>query len=149
MSGDDPASTGRALALPGELANLPGLVSFVLAACERAGCGPEATFAVRLAVEEVFTNIAGYGYAGGPPGPVTVSIGREPAGLVVTIEDRARPFDPEDAPPPDLDSPWEDRRVGGLGWHLIRELMDDVRYERADGVNRLTLVKALPDPETR
>ena len=44
------------------------------------------------------------------------------------IQDDARPYDPlQEAPPPDLDSALEDRRVGGLGVYLVKTLMDDVR----------------------
>jgi anti-sigma regulatory factor (Ser/Thr protein kinase) len=60
----------------------------------------------------------------------------------VTITDRAPPFDPKDAPMPRLDAPANERRPGGLGWHLIRELVDRIDYESDEARgNRLTLVK--------
>ena len=86
-------------------------------------------------------NLISYGYAGGPPGPIELSVEARPDGVVVCIADRARPFGPDEAAAPALDASWEERPIGGLGWHLIKELMDEVRYESADGVNRLTLVR--------
>jgi serine/threonine-protein kinase RsbW len=141
MSGPAAAEIVR----PAELASLPALLGFTDEACAKAGAGESETFAVRLAVEEVVTNIATHGYAGGPPGPVTLSVSSRPPLLVFTIVDRARPFDPEDAPPPDLTSAWDERRIGGLGWHLVRQMVDEVRYESAAGENRLTLVKRLAE----
>ena len=56
--------------------------------------------------------------------------------------DNGRPFDPlNDAPEPDLDSGVADRAVGGLGVHLVRTMMDEMRYRRDRGRNHLTLVK--------
>ena len=59
--------------------------------------------------------------------------------------DRGRPFDPSYAPAPDLDSDWEDRRIGGLGWFLVRQMVDELLYDSTtdtDGpLNRLTLIK--------
>jgi anti-sigma regulatory factor (Ser/Thr protein kinase) len=49
-------------------------------------------------------------------------------------------------PAPDLAAGWEERDAGGLGWHLVRRLMDEVRHEAPpDGGNRLTLIKHLGD----
>jgi anti-sigma regulatory factor (Ser/Thr protein kinase) len=46
---------------------------------------------------------------------------------------------------PDLSAGWEDRAVGGLGWHLIRRSVDEVDYgPNPGGGNRLTLVKRSP-----
>jgi len=58
--------------------------------------------------------------------------------LAATVSDDGAPFDPLSQPPPDIHAPAEDRKVGGLGIHLLRSLMDSVEYRRADGRNRLT-----------
>lgn len=129
------------LVRPAELASLPALMEHAKEACARAGVGGEAAHAVRLAVEEAVMNLIEHAYAGMPPGPIGVSVDAGPERIVVTVEDRARPFDPAAAPRPDLDASCEERPIGGLGWHLIRELMDEIRYESEDGLNRLTLVK--------
>ena len=59
------------------------------------------------------------------------------------LSDDARPFDPLNAPPPDLNSAIEDRRIGGLGVHLVKTLMDDVGYAYRDGRNHITLRKKI------
>ena len=64
--------------------------------------------------------------------------------LTIEIVDDGRPFDPlTDAPKPDVNAELEDRNIGGLGIHLVRKMMDDVRYRREEGKNHLTLVTSL------
>ncbi len=57
------------------------------------------------------------------------------------VEDDAVAFNPLEREAPDLNAPLEDRPIGGLGVHLVRKLMDDVRYERAGARNILTMRK--------
>ena len=124
--------------------NLPVLRGFVEQACREARFAETATLDLKLAVDEACTNILEHGYAGGAPGPIRVSFDFDGERVVLVITDRARPFAPKDAPVPDLAAPLAERNVGGLGWHLIRQIVDEIRYEpRADGGNRLTLVKNL------
>ncbi len=131
---------------PGTPENLPGFVDFVRDACARSGADAASCFALRLAVEEVCANLIRHGYGGREPGPIEVSLRAEPRRLIVTVTDFAPPFLPSQAPVPDLASGWRERPVGGLGWHLVTSVMDQVRYEaRADAGNRLTLVKNRED----
>ena len=124
---------------------MPALLAFVERACAGAGLPDDVAFAVRLAAEEACTNVIRHGYVGGTPGPVAVAIERDATRVVVTIEDRGTPFDPADAPPPPLDAPADERPLGGLGWHLIRQVMDEVHHAHdARAGNRLTLVKYIP-----
>ncbi|HEV7993250.1 MAG TPA: ATP-binding protein [Gemmatimonadaceae bacterium] len=124
--------------------HLAELLAFIDGACARAGLDPDIRFDVRLATEEVVTNVIEHGYAGMPTGPVTVRFQCEPARVIVTVDDLARPFDPALVPRPDTAAPIEQRRSGGLGWHLVHQIMDEVRHEpRTPMGNRLTLVKRL------
>jgi serine/threonine-protein kinase RsbW len=124
--------------------HLAELLAFVDRACARAGLDRDVAFDVRLAAKEVVTNVIEHGYAGMPPGPITVRFRREPSRVIVTVDDLARPFDPALAPRPDVAAPIEQRRSGGLGWHLVHQVMDEVRHEpRTPQGNRLTLVKRL------
>lgn len=144
MSGS--ADGGAAITCEGRLESLTPLLDFVDRGCAEAGLGPEDAFAVHLAVEEVCTNIITHGYGGGAAEPVSVGISRLPGALVITVEDRAPLFDPATVPAPDMAADWAERPLGGVGWHLVRELMDEVRHEpAAAGGNRVTLVKHLPD----
>ena len=103
---------------------------------------PAAAFAIRLAGEEVCANVIAHGYPGVEPGPIRVRFERREREAVVTVEDGGIPFDPADAPDPPVAEPWDTRPIGGLGWHLVRRQMDEVRHEALPGGgNRVTLVK--------
>ena len=97
-------------------------------------------FRVNLALEELGLNIMDYGYDGGPC-DIDIVLTSDDDAVTIEIIDGGPPFDPlHDAPTPDLDTAIEDRRIGGLGVHLVRTLMDDLRYRREHGKNHLTLV---------
>ena len=126
--------------------SLGELLAFVERACARAALDPEIAFDVRLATEEVVTNVIEHGSAGAAtPGPIALRFHRDARQVVVTIEDLAPPFDPATIRPTDPSAPLEQRRIGGLGWHFVNQVMDEVRYEhRNPRGNRMTLVKRLP-----
>lgn len=122
---------------------LHGALAFVDRTC--AGLDADTVFAIRLAVEEAFTNIYEYGYNGGD-GPVTMRIDVARRQVVATLIDEAPAFDPAGVPAPDLESAWDERRMGGLGWHLIQQMMDEVTHASGgERGNVLRLVKARAD----
>jgi anti-sigma regulatory factor (Ser/Thr protein kinase) len=124
---------------------LVDVLAFVDRACARAALASDVAFDVRLATEEAVTNVIEHGYAGtAAPGPVSVRFRRDPTQVVVTIDDLAPHFDPATIRPADPSAPLEQRRIGGLGWHFVTRVMDEVRHERRHPRgNRLTLVKRL------
>ena len=133
-----------AIACDASRAHLPDVLAFVDHACERAGLDREIAFDLRLATEEAVMNVIVHGYGAGPAGPITVRFRREPERVLVIVEDLARPFDPALVPRADPTAPLEERRIGGLGWHLINQVMDEVHHERRHpSGNRLTLVKRI------
>lgn len=117
------------------------------ALCAESPFDAAVAFALRLAIEEVCVNVADHGYRGSSPGPLSVAVwlSGDPTDnrVEVEIRDRAVPFDPQTAPQPDLEAEVQDRRVGGLGWFLIRQLMDDLQYRSHAGENCLRMVKKL------
>lgn len=127
---------------PGTLENLPRFLHFIEDVCERIEASADIKYALHLAVEEVCTNLIRYGYRGRPPGPIEVAVHDERDRVTIVIRDRSPPFDPENAPAPDLTSDLEHRPTGGLGWHLVKKMIDEIGYvpDTPSG-NVLTLVK--------
>lgn len=99
------------------------------------------TYAVHLVVEELVRNVQRHAYGDArPDGLIDLTIEAHPDRVDVHVRDDGPPFDPtSDAPAPPLGTPLENRREGGLGLFLVREMSDDVRYERSDGVNHVTV----------
>jgi len=136
------------IALPATVDNLSRFREFTAQACTRAGGDDEDGFALKLAVDEVCSNIIEHGSASATDGIIELTFESDGRELTVTVADSGRPFEPGDAPEPDLASGWEERPVGGLGWHLVRQMVDELHYESDASGNRLTLIRKLrPDAE--
>ena len=120
------------------------VVDFINAELALHDCSQELVSQIDTAVDEAFVNIAKYAYSP-PPGAVTVSIaiGNEAR---IRFQDAGKPFNPLEHTRPDLSKPLPQREIGGLGIFLVRQLMDRVEYEYAEGKNILTLVKGLARP---
>jgi anti-sigma regulatory factor (Ser/Thr protein kinase) len=104
----------------------------------------EASFLVSLAIEEIVTNCIKYGYDDTDEHLIDIVLSVADHILKLLVIDDGHAFDPLSAPPPELSLDIEDRQVGGLGIHLLRELADTITYERRGNTNRLTLTKRIP-----
>ncbi|MDE3118083.1 MAG: ATP-binding protein [Nitrospirota bacterium] len=102
---------------------------------------PKVVHAVTLCVDEVVTNIIGYAYADQADHRITLRLSLQADELAAEVEDDGKPFNPLDAPEPDLSLPLEERPIGGLGVHFVRKLMDGVEYRREQGKNLLVMKK--------
>ena len=122
--------------------SLAAVRAFVEEACRRAGVAASCCFDLKLAVDEACSNIIDHGYAGRPGGSIRILCETGEGSVRVTIVDRGRAFAPSELRAADVSSDWAERPIGGLGWHFIRNSVDEIDYEPdpARG-NRLTLVK--------
>lgn len=98
-------------------------------------------FAFNLSLDELVTNVILYGFDDVQDHTIDVRLTLDKGVMHAEIRDDARAFNPLDVPTPNLDAPIEERRIGGLGIHIVREMMDKVSYEREGGRNILRLSK--------
>ncbi len=99
------------------------------------------TFAMNLAVEELFTNMVKYG---GGDDKVFVALDVISDDLVIElVHAGAQAFNPTEAAAPDPKQPLEERMPGGLGLQLVRSVMDHIAYQHTDGSSHIKLVKHL------
>ena len=84
--------------------------------------------AISLALDEIITNIVEYGYQDQEEHLIELRFSLEEGQLTLAIEDDGVPFDPLDSESPDTNSSLEERPVGGLGIHLVRNVMDEIVY---------------------
>ena len=98
---------------------------------------------INLALEEVVSNVMLYAYPKEKSGHVLVESWRWENNIFFSISDSGIPFDPTQQETVDTTLSAEERTIGGLGIHLVKNLMDDIQYRREDNKNILTLMKKL------
>ena len=98
---------------------------------------------LNLALEEAVANVISYAYPEGTEGTVDIDARRDGNNLSLVISDSGSAFDPTARDAVDISAGVDERPIGGLGIHLIREIMDTVSYERRDGRNILTITKKI------
>jgi len=133
--------SGYCLRLQNRLTELDHLAQTVEAFGETHGLSPKLVYQIGLVLDELFTNIVSYGYQDGGEHDISLHMSRERGRLRFMLLDDAAPFDPLSAKSPDLVSPVDARRIGGLGIHFVRSMMDRVAYERVGNRNTLILEK--------
>lgn len=119
---------------------------------EAAGASDALLFALKLAVDEAVSNVVEHAYKGREDGTFTVRIEADDDRFRIEITDTGPCFDPTAAPAPDLDADWNERTVGGLGLHFVRQVVDDLSYSSDETGNHLVLIKKRtqgPDGPTR
>jgi serine/threonine-protein kinase RsbW len=134
------------LTLPATLESLGPLVQYVLNAAAEAGLDRKASYKLRLAVDEIATNIITHGYEDAHlAGDVVVQATVGDEQLVITLEDWAPAFDPREQEDPDhIDKPSDERPIGGLGVFLALQSVDGLEYEYRDNKNRNILTMNRP-----
>jgi sigma-B regulation protein RsbU (phosphoserine phosphatase) len=135
------------IVLPNDIQEVPKLTDFVGEVCEDMGFDEETTKQVKLAIEEAVVNVMNYAYPPGQRGDVTIEAASNDTRLKFTIIDSGKPFDPTVQADVDTTLPASERRIGGLGIHLVRQIMDSINYERVDSLNILTLRKNVKKEE--
>lgn len=96
-----------------------------------------------LALEEAIANVIMYAYPEGERGTVEICLEKKENLLQTRISDAGMPFNPLQQPEAKLASSIEERPIGGLGIHLIKEIMDEVEYQHKDGKNMLTMIRKI------
>lgn len=98
---------------------------------------------INIVLDELLSNIVKYGFPEEKESQIDISLELFSTGkLIITLSDDGVPFNPfQSAKKPDLDKPLEDWEIGGLGIHLVKELMDEYHYQRVLDLNVVSMVK--------
>lgn len=143
MPEDDLQSVVDTLTLDSEVSELERLREFIEAFCGRAALPEQACYHVSVAIEELAVNSIKHGLCEPRKGAIHITLCLKDDLLHIEFSDNGIPFNPLEAPPPDLNQDLGKRPIGGLGIHLVRCLLPEIRYERRDGRNHLILIKPL------
>ena len=124
--------------LNGSLRELDRLADEVGRFCSEHSLGEDAVFELNLVLEELFVNTVRHGGCEGMDNAARVRL-QSGDGVEVEYSDHGLPFDPTQAAEPDIHALLDERQPGGLGIHLVRKIMQDVRYSRVDDWNRIVM----------
>ena len=129
----------HSITLPNDINTVPQLPQFIDEVAEDAGLDASQTTSLNLAIEEAVANVMEYAYPEGTMGTVNIVATVADGALSFVISDSGKSFDPTAKAEVDTTLSAEERPIGGLGIHLVRQIMDDIAYERKDNKNILTL----------
>ena len=122
---------------------IPALSIFLGSICEDMHFDELTTTGVTLAVEEAVVNVMDYAYPEGVRAVMLLEVFADDKEITFELRDEGMSFDPTKVDEVDVNKPADERPIGGLGVHLMRHYMDDIRYERIDEQNVLTMKKKL------
>jgi serine/threonine-protein kinase RsbW len=135
----------KPVTVPATLDSLGAIAEYVMAAAASAGLDKRASYRLRLAVDEIATNIIVHGYTNaGLQGALALRADIGDRTLTIAIEDSGVTYDPRQAPVPDLNLPLEQRTIGGLGVYLAIRSVDEFLYEHIGDRNRTIFKMHLP-----
>lgn len=133
----------KSIILANDIAEIDRLNQFVEEVGEEFSLSADIIFNLNLVLEEAVVNIINYAYPEGKHELIYLSAKVHNGSIVFVLTDTGKEFDPTMAKEADITLSAEDRPIGGLGIFLIRNIMNEVRYERIEGKNILTLEKKL------
>jgi len=128
--------------VPRSLSALEGLIASVRSALRPAKPHAVALENIEFGIEEIFTNMVKYNPQGSPNVDVQMVLdtGRVRVDL---IDPDSNEFNPWSRPTPEITAPLEDRRPGGLGIHLVKEMLTEVGYEYDNRKSVVTLIQVI------
>ena len=98
---------------------------------------------INLSLDELITNTINYGYRDELEHQIKIDLQLSEMEAVVELRDDGLPFNPLEQPDPDINKELDDREIGGLGIYLVRQLMDQVEYQRRGEENIIVIRKRL------
>lgn len=127
---------------PAKIESLAVISGQVIQQAKIAGLSEKAIYDVEVALDEAVVNIIEHSYGGQGTGEIECTCQILPDGLQIVLHDSGCFFNPDDVPEPDLTSPLDERKTGGLGLYFMRKLMDEVTFDPCAGRGtRLTMFK--------
>lgn len=130
--------------IPAKVELIDQMINPIISSLEEIGIEHKKVYQVTLALEEIFANIAKYAYPSND-GMIDISyeISEDKKQLKIVIKDKGVDFNPLAKEDPDLDASVAERKIGGLGIYIVKNIIDDIEYQRINNENVLELIKQL------
>lgn len=135
----------KKLVLKNEISEINKLAIFIEEVGEELNLPSELVFNLNLVLEEAVSNVILYAYPKEEHQEILLTARKSDKNLIFMLTDSGKEFDPTQAPDADITLSAEEREIGGLGIFLIRQIMNEVAYQRIEGKNVLTLGKQIEE----
>ena len=129
----------KARVIPAEAKYLAQIRDFTTKYAKRNRFSRKEMNELKISIDEICSNIVRYAYEGIERGDIQVRIQRRKNLIIITIIDTGVEFDPSTIEAPNLGRHVQERRSGGMGFHLVKKLNDEVLYERVGNQNVITI----------
>lgn len=133
----------KSIILANDISEITRLYEFIEEIGNDFSLSPDIVFNLNLVLEEAVVNVINYAYPKEEHQYIYLSATMKDGSIVLVLTDTGKEFDPTAVPEADITLSADERQIGGLGIFLIRQIMNEVRYERIEGKNVLTLEKKL------
>lgn len=132
------------ITVPAAAESIDKITEFINAELEKLDCPKKTQKQIDIAADEIFSNIAHYAYES-KDGSAEIRLEKSdnPKAVTLTFTDSGIPYNPLEKPDPDVTLSADEREIGGLGIYIVKKTMDEVKYERKDGKNILSVTKYL------
>jgi serine/threonine-protein kinase RsbW len=143
----------RKFTFPARYDRVAEICGVVAANAEEAGFDADDVFRIELACDEACTNIVQHSYGGEDVGDIRVELERTKDSFIIILRDQGRQFDPDEIPIPNLPADpdkFNELKIGGLGLHFMRTIMDEIRYAvNGQGDNELVMIKQIANTDSK
>jgi len=133
----------RELTIKNEEQELARVAEFMESVCDELALDMHQAMKLQLVIEEMMTNVIFYAYADGTRADITLTAESDGKELTFVLSDSGKPFDPTAKEDADIESNPMDREQGGMGILIVKNIMNEVSYQRLGDENRLTMKKTL------
>lgn len=131
------------LSIENKIENLNKLAEFIENFGEEHELSPKNIFELNLILDELITNIISYAYEDDSDHAIELEINKEKDELKIQLIDDGKEFNPLEKEEVKLDQDLDERKIGGLGIHIVKEKTDEIKYKRESNKNILMLKKKL------
>ena len=133
----------KEITIKNEVNELENVARFVEEIGEELGLGMELQMNLNLVMEEMVSNIIFYAYPEGTQASIDLMAESDGKELTFVLSDQGREFDPTVMDEADVDTNPADRELGGMGIFIVKNIMNQVTYQRLEGKNLLTMKKEI------
>ena len=133
----------KEIRIKNKISELEKIARFIEEICEELGLDFELQMNLNLVIEEMVTNVIFYAYPKDVEADIELLVKSDGKELTFVLSDQGKAFDPTMRENTDLSVNPAERDLGGMGIYIVKNIMNQVTYQRLEGKNLLTMTKGI------